>query len=430
MHTLRDFKSFAEAEIDLFRPVTLLIGPNGSGKSNLIEGVELLAQIAHGRPLHEIVDVGRGHGSGHEVRGGLGGCVRHGRQRFRLGLKDAIVPFRREAHLLGYHVEIAASPSAHVAAEILAVVPVAMRKRPARAILSTAGGYVAHAGARMVQYDNFKRGQHKPRAPVSADRSALSQYERFAVDCTQAEECAGLVAAVRSYLRSAVVFDPSPGAMRDYARQGDSALARNAANLSAVLHSIDGTESLGRILALIHQVPEEPITGFRFVTTELGDVMFAFETEGESPIDARRLSDGTLRCLAVLTALETVEEGSRVIIEEIDNGLHPSRVDVLVQALYECAERRHLNVLATTHNPATLNALTPEQWDSVVVCVRDGPENTSRLVPLPEVPGQIELRERGRLGDLVTRGVLERHLEGDYEEDRKRRIAEWLEKRA
>ena len=64
------------------------------------------------------------------------------------------------------------------------------------------------------------------------------------------------------------------------------------------------------------------------------------------------------------------------------------------------------------------------------MCTRDGPEGTSRLTPLPEVPGQIELRESGRLGDLVTRRVLDRHLEGDYEEDRKRRIAEWLEKRA
>ena len=48
-------------------------------------------------------------------------------------------------------------------------------------------------------------------------------------------------------------------------------------------------------------------------------------TNGGVLVDARLLSDGTLRMLAVVTALETVPTGSRIIIEEFDNGLHPSR---------------------------------------------------------------------------------------------------------
>ena len=51
MHILKNFKNFADARLDLLSPMTLLIGRNGSGKSNVIEGVELLAQIAHGRPF-------------------------------------------------------------------------------------------------------------------------------------------------------------------------------------------------------------------------------------------------------------------------------------------------------------------------------------------------------------------------------------------
>ncbi len=60
MHHFINFKGFAETHVDLFQPLTVLIGPNGSGKSNVIEAVELLSFIAHGRPLHEISDVGRG----------------------------------------------------------------------------------------------------------------------------------------------------------------------------------------------------------------------------------------------------------------------------------------------------------------------------------------------------------------------------------
>jgi predicted ATPase len=124
--------------------------------------------------------------------------------------------------------------------------------------------------------------------------------------------------------------------------------------------------SLARILKQIKQLPEEPFQKFDFVTTELGDVLFGLRNGG-SLVDARLLSDGTLRCLAVLTALETVEEGSRIIIEELDNGLHPSRVGVLASAIWEASARRNLNILCTTHNPATLDALTPEQLAGVVV---------------------------------------------------------------
>lgn len=54
MHRLNDFKNFAEAELDLFKPLTVLLGRNGSGKTNLIEGIELLAALARGTPLNEI----------------------------------------------------------------------------------------------------------------------------------------------------------------------------------------------------------------------------------------------------------------------------------------------------------------------------------------------------------------------------------------
>ena len=85
MHRLVNFKNFRSAQIDLFPRFTLLVGRNGSGKTNLIEGIELLAALAEGRPLRDIADVGRGNGL-FEVRGGLGGCLFPGEKSFTLGL--------------------------------------------------------------------------------------------------------------------------------------------------------------------------------------------------------------------------------------------------------------------------------------------------------------------------------------------------------
>ena len=83
MHCLADFKNFARAELDLFRPLTVLLGRNGSGKVNLIEGVELLATLARGALFSEISDVDRG--GIFEVRGGLRSCIRFGKET--LGLR-------------------------------------------------------------------------------------------------------------------------------------------------------------------------------------------------------------------------------------------------------------------------------------------------------------------------------------------------------
>ena len=82
MHHFIDFKSFRRAEIELHRPLTILVDPNGSGKSNALEGIEVLASIAAGNRLREITDLDRE--GALNVRGGLQGCPRYGTDSFTL----------------------------------------------------------------------------------------------------------------------------------------------------------------------------------------------------------------------------------------------------------------------------------------------------------------------------------------------------------
>ena len=188
-----------------------------------------------------------------------------------------------------------------------------------------------------------------------------------------------------------------------------------------------------RITEVVRQIPEEPFTKIGFADTSLGDVMAGFvpderkETSGGMLIDARLLSDGTLRMLAIVTALETVPSSSRIVIEEFDNGLHPSRAKLLVRTLSETASRRKLNVLVTTHNPAFMDALEQSQMDSVLICHGDESGKGSQVTRLGDmdIAGTIGLR--GGLGDFVTRGALEEHLAPDFVENRSRETRKWLE---
>ena len=234
------------------------------------------------------------------------------------------------------------------------------------------------------------------------------------------------------HLQASFVFDPDPKLMRSYERVGDTILKRNGSNLSAVLYGLitgdeDQRATLQRLLEKIRQLPDEPYVGFDITLTDLGDVIFGFQESSGYSVDARVLSDGTLRTLAILTAFETVSEGSRIVVEEFDNGLHPSRVGVLTEAITEVAESRRLQVLVTTHNPATMNFLTREQLEGVVLCTWDDENESASLVRLDELPRYDEFLERGRLGDLVTRRVIDQYLAPEFEEQQKKKTLAWLE---
>src|SRR4051794_15566159 len=151
-----------------------------------------------------------------------------------------------------------------------------------------------------------------------------------------------------------------------------------------------------------------------------GEVMVQLhETFGGKavPREAALLSDGTLRVLAVAAALFSIPEESVLVIEEIDNGVHPSRAESLLRRIESIARERRLQVLLTTHNPALLDALPPEAVPDVVACYRDPAEGDSRLIRLEDLESYPELMAQGPLGRLVTRGILDRFLKDPDKRD-------------
>ena len=61
--------------------------------------------------------------------------------------------------------------------------------------------------------------------------------------------------------------------------------------------------------------------------------------------------------IAIVVALLTVAPHSLLLIEEVDNGLHPSRAKELVDMLKDLSRQRQVDVLCTTHNPVLLDEL-------------------------------------------------------------------------
>ena len=335
MHRFVNFKNIVQAEINLFSPVTILIGRNGSGKTNVIEGVELLANLAQGVPLHEITDIGRG--GKFELRGGLDACPHFGKDKFKLEFNNASIVFNHKQRSIEYQMEIASAKRGGVC---ITSEKLTIGKWP-----------IFHAELEgdllKVTYNNFARGGNNPTHKMSSERSVLSRYRDIANlrpgENKKMADALKVTMGIGTYLATAYIFDIQPKFMRDYERVGTLPLRRNGSNLSSVLYHLsqkNNDTTLSRIVETVKQLPDEPFFDIAFIVTEQNDVLMGFYADKKKSkiVDARLLSDGTLRALGVLVALETAPARSRIIIEEFDNGLHPSRANLLIQAIFEKAQ--------------------------------------------------------------------------------------------
>lgn len=108
------------------------------------------------------------------------------------------------------------------------------------------------------------------------------------------------------------------------------------------------------------------------IGVEGGTVQIYLHEAGlRSPIPATRLSDGTLRFMAILAQLLSPTPPPLICMEEPELGLHPDAIALLATLLQEASTRTQL--IVTTHSDILLSALDDEFADSVVVCeYRDG----------------------------------------------------------
>ena len=286
-----------------------------------------------------------------------------------------------------------------------------------------------------VAYNNFARGGKKPQLRCTDQMAVLAQLQssaRFAAGQKTAQTVIPDIATkFQDWLSNVVFLDPQPAAMRGYSFATERILTGSGASLSGVLYNLCEEPSVRReLLQFVEALPEQNIGKMDFIETPRSEVMVKLtETFGgrNSGYDATLLSDGTLRVLAIAAAVLSAPEGSLVVIEEIDNGVHPSRAEQLLDRLLRVATRRNLRVLISSHNPALLDALPDDAVPDVVFCYRDPESGTSRLTRLMDIPDYPELVAQGAVGHLMTRGTIERFVKAHPGPRERRRLARsWL----
>lgn len=428
--SLLDFKSFKEATLPL-APLTLMIGANASGKSNAIEGIRLLSWLAEGRRLDDLMSAVQSEEQW--VRGTIADLVYQPSAEVESGFEPRAFGFRCETEIYrGEEFEILVLVTNEGMRVVSEGISSYNSSVPLYTVVEPAGQFSHEV---MVRYNNFSRGGIKPQIPCSDQQAIFTQLEtpaRFSTRTAQ-KEIPRVVGSYRKFLEDILFLDPSPRAMRRYSFVVDKNLKDDGGNLSSVLYDLcEEQERTEEVLEFIRALPEQDIGGISFLETQRKEVMVQLSETfaGQARTwDAGLLSDGTLRVLAIAAALLSAREGALVIVEEIDNGVHPSRAGILLDNIQRVAKDRRIRVLLTTHNPALLDALPVSAIPHVVCCYRDPEAGDSRLLRLDRINNYPELVAQGPLGQLMTRGIIDRYLKDSRSAAEKRAHAlDWLKR--
>ena len=418
-----DFKSYRDSTLQL-SPVTVLIGANASGKSNVIEALRLLSWIAQGNRLGAIrYAVYEGDAA---VRGTTATLARIGSNAFTIEAKIndltwnkfSISLARNDADELHIVDERITGPTSTV---------------PLYEVIQTSGD---RGSDLRVAYNNFARGGTKPQVTCTDQMAVFLQMQssaRFEAGHKSAQsQIPHACQLLQGTLGQMLFLDPQPALMRGYSFQSESRLKGDGSNISGVLYNLSEQAGVkSELVDLIRSLPEQNISDIDFIRTPRGEVMVELqETFGaqQQKFDATLLSDGTLRVLSVAAAILSAPTGTLVIVEEVDNGVHPSRARMLLESISRIAKRRSLSVLISSHNPALLDSLPDDAVPNVAFCYRDPSEGTSKIVRLQDIPDYPELIARGSVGHLMTSGLMERFVKFHPGPEAKRERAEdWLQ---
>ncbi len=394
----KNFRSLADVEISL-EPLTIFVGLNASGKSNILDALRFLRD-ALTTTLQQAVD----------SRGGINALRRRSEGRpYDVSLE---VHFQGPEWRAEYALTLGSKPGG------------AFRVKQERCDVHFRG---EHAGFE-IEKGKWVRRPDMP-SPMF---EMLKEYDASAPEALQevVEQVpehelflprAALLLGISAYteawnaLRAMSFYALYPSAFREPAKPAmPYPLQDDGHNLASTLRSLRREERksyerivefLGAAVPGVEGVTVKQVGGYLVV-----EVIHAMPSENakgkrRAAFDLTQESDGTLRLLALFTALFQKPRRYVIGIEEPELNVHPGALPVLRDAV-ELASRES-QILITTHSPELLSEFPPEVFR--VVDLVDG---VTHVGPMAEYQLEAVREHLFTAGELFVREGLRR--EGGY----------------
>jgi predicted ATPase len=417
---LERFKNFQDAELKLV-PFTVLIGGNASGKSNIRDAFRFLHGIARGYSLAEII--GEKYGEGGErvwtgIRGGTPEICFAGARSFALTLESLISfpspmgaqpPFSNgqadEKYPFKYRLE--ARIGNHRA------IPSVAEERfwDGHSRDQLVGAVKNHE---LQVYQILADGREFPVVPSPVDRPFVHRLAHSIGTSVKSEFYTQNVNTQIhlhewcTKLARTRFFDWSIDAIRQPSHPGQDALSDNGRNLSSVLYAICQDEQGKRnLLSWIDELtPMDPVD-FEFPTDPTGRVLATLVERNKQKITLASASDGTLRFLAFLAAFLGPHPSSFLFFEELENGVHPTRLSLLLDLVENQVKNKNIQVVATTHSPQLLGRMSKDSLENASLIYRLDKEPDARIIRVIDMPDAKRLIRKYRAADLLASGWFE-----------------------
>ncbi len=388
---LNNFLSFGPESQDIeLTPLNVLIGPNASGKSNFIEALELI----HATPT-DISDAIR-------IGGTAGEWLWKGVSAPRSATIDARICANGPTPELRYRLSFT---EANSRLEIVdeALEETSRRKAGKDDVFFYYRFQNGHPVINVKQTVKDEEGKTQyimrqlKRESLNPEQSVFSQRKDPEVypELTHVAEQFGRIQIFREwgFGRSAALRMAQP------ANLPSDSLLPTIVNLGLVLNDLEHQDAWQRFLEYMQRF----LPRFKRLTTKVqgGSVQIYLHEDGlKTPIPATRLSDGTIRFLALLAVLLHPKKAPLLCIEEPELGLHPDALAIIAELLVEAKARTQM--IVTTHSDVLVSALT-EEADSVLVSDHVGGGTEFRRLESAKLKHWLE---KYRLGEIWRIGKL------------------------
>ncbi|MBE3012532.1 AAA family ATPase [Microbispora sp. NEAU-D428] len=378
---VENFRSLRQVTLPL-GPVNVLIGPNGAGKTNVLEVFRFLSDIVHS-DLRPALD----------ERGGFERLVFRGGDahpdRIVIGIKGSWSPASQE-HSDEYRLVIHGMPLARdehfqFANQRHRLRTITIEDEVATAQVADSGEIAEEIG-------------------IQALSSGLSTLPRlrssgFSLGPVQVAALLGSFRIFDVDVAQAIMPARVP-------RSGAESIAHNAANLAGFLlwlreHDADAWNHLQA--DAVDVLPQLEALDFDYPSGAAHTVVVVLRERGlREPTPLLDASYGTIRLLGLLAMLYDPDPPALTCVEEIDHGLHPQALELLVERVREASDKTQF--IIATHSPGLADRLKPEE---IVVCERA--DDGSSLIPAistAKVEQIVEASEGMPLGELWFSGAL------------------------
>ncbi len=411
---LRHFKNFADETIKL-GPLTIIVGTNASGKSNIRDAFRFVHGIARGYALAEIIGekyVEGGTLQWKGVRGGLKEVVEHTFNEFTIETKATL---HNETERSGWRGRPNWSATHKITVNV-ADSHSGPRVVKERFTTSWPSSFDSHP-------DDDPPAQEEPeyifvRLPRDKQNRKHGKRLRFLSTAPVLSQLAKRKDVINRYRKPADAFmnslqsmrflDLSPDIMRVPSYPGQTVLGDRGENLSSVLQAICAESSLkSALLEWVRELTPIDVEDFDFSSDQIGRILVSLVETSGNKTSAYSASDGTLRFLAIAAALMGPDSADFYFFEEIDNGIHPTRVALLLQLIEQHTRNGSVQVVATSHSPQLLAMLSETAREHAVLIYRQEHEAVGHIQRIMDIPTVREVLETQNLSRLHESGWFE-----------------------